>query len=81
MGEGEAEASAPTEGDKDGSYKIGLSVLNSSGQFFISIIEAAKAEIADLGGELMVNDAQDDGLFRSPLLGNPFAYGCALGIA
>ncbi len=58
-GEGEAEASAPAEGDKDGSYKIGLSVLNSSGQFFISIIEAAKAEIADLGGELMVNDAQD----------------------
>lgn len=42
-----------------GGYKIGLSVLNTSGQFFISIIDAAKTEIASSGGELMVNDAQD----------------------
>ena len=44
---------------KAGGYKIGLSVLNTSGQFFISIIDAAKEEIKTQGGELMVNDAQD----------------------
>lgn len=42
-----------------GGYKIGLSVLNTSGQFFISVIDAAEAAIEEQGGELMVNDAQD----------------------
>ncbi len=59
---GESETSSDggsgTESEDDG-YKIGLSVLNTSGQFFISVIDAAEAEIEAQGGELMVNDAQD----------------------
>lgn len=55
----EEEAPAQAEENQEGGYKIGLSVLNSSGQFFISVIDAAKTEVAALGGELMVNDAQD----------------------
>lgn len=48
-----------SEDSGDGGYKIGLSVLNTSGQFFISVIDAAEAAIEEQGGELMVNDAQD----------------------
>lgn len=51
-------AESGSESSEEG-YKIGLSVLNTSGQFFISIIEAAKEEVEASGGELMVNDAQD----------------------
>ena len=52
---------AENEGGEEGGdgYKIGLSVLNTSGQFFISVIDAAEAAIEEQGGELMVNDAQD----------------------
>ena len=48
-----------SEDSGDGGYKIGRSVLNTSGQFFISVIDAAEAAIEEQGGELMVNDAQD----------------------
>lgn len=48
-----------SEDSGDDGYKIGLSVLNTSGQFFISVIDAAEAAIEEQGGELMVNDAQD----------------------
>lgn len=53
-----SDGGSATESQDDG-YKIGLSVLNTSGQFFISVIDAAEAEIEAQGGELMVNDAQD----------------------
>lgn len=55
------EETAENEGGEEGGdgYKIGLSVLNTSGQFFISVIDAAEAAIEEQGGELMVNDAQD----------------------
>lgn len=45
--------------EEAGGYKIGLSVLNTSGQFFISIIDAAKEEAAKTGAEIIVNDAKD----------------------
>lgn len=41
------------------SYKIGISVLTMSGQFFIDLVDAAKTEIESKGGELMVNDANN----------------------
>lgn len=43
----------------DKSYKIGISVLTMSGQFFIDLVDAAQKQIESKGGELMVNDANN----------------------
>lgn len=44
---------------KEGGYKLGISVLTMSGQFFIDLVDSAKATIEGMGGELIVNDADN----------------------
>ena len=58
----EAPAEAAEETDAvaaEGGYKIGISVLTMSGQFFIDLVDAAQAQVDALGGELIVNDANN----------------------
>ncbi|MFT3985995.1 MAG: sugar ABC transporter substrate-binding protein [Lachnospiraceae bacterium] len=64
--EAETEEAAPEEAAEEadaeaaeGGYKIGISVLTMSGQFFIDLVDAAQAEVDVLGGELIVNDANN----------------------
>lgn len=51
-------ATEDTATEKTG-YKLGISVLTMSGQFFIDLVDSAKATIEGLGGELIVNDADN----------------------
>ncbi len=39
--------------------KIGISVLTMSGQFFVDLVDSAKATLEAQGGELVVNDADN----------------------
>lgn len=64
----EEDASAPADAQddakedsasKDGGYKIGISVLTMSGQFFIDMVDAAQKTVDEMGGELIVNDANN----------------------
>ncbi len=64
--EAETEEAAPAEAAEEadvevseGGYKIGISVLTMSGQFFIDLVDAAQTEVDTLGGELIVNDANN----------------------
>lgn len=44
---------------KEGGYKIGISVLTMSGQFFIDLVASAEETVKAKGGELIVNDADN----------------------
>lgn len=44
---------------EEGGYKLGISVLTMSGQFFIDLVDSAKTTIEGMGGELIVNDADN----------------------
>lgn len=58
----EAPAEEAKEADAEtavGGYKIGISVLTMSGQFFIDLVDSAQAQVDALGGELIVNDANN----------------------
>ncbi|MBO5160536.1 MAG: sugar ABC transporter substrate-binding protein [Lachnospiraceae bacterium] len=44
---------------EESGYKLGISVLTMSGQFFIDLVDSARATIEDMGGELIVNDADN----------------------
>lgn len=46
--------------DKDGSYKIGLSVSTLNNPFFVTLSDGAKAKAEELGATLTVVDAQDN---------------------
>lgn len=54
-----ATSAAGTEATKSGGYKIGISVLTMSGQFFIDLVAAAKTQVESKGGELIINDANN----------------------
>jgi len=59
------EAANDTQTSKDsgeapkGGYKLGISVLTMSGQFFIDLVAAAEETIKAKGGDLIVNDANN----------------------
>ncbi|MBU9738496.1 sugar ABC transporter substrate-binding protein [Diplocloster agilis] len=53
------EAKADDGETKDGGYKIGISVLTMSGQFFIDMVASAQKAVDAVGGELIVNDANN----------------------
>lgn len=53
------EAKADEGEAKSGSYKIGISVLTMSGQFFIDMVASAQKAVDAVGGELIVNDANN----------------------
>lgn len=62
----EAATDAPTAEEtveeavtEESGYKLGISVLTMSGQFFIDLVDSARATIEDMGGELIVNDADN----------------------
>ena len=46
--------------DKEGSYKIGLSVSTLNNPFFVTLSDGAKAKAEELGATLTVVDAQDN---------------------
>ena len=46
--------------DKDGSFKIGLSVSTLNNPFFVTLSDGAKAKAEELGATLTVVDAQDN---------------------
>lgn len=56
---GSASDTAKEDDAKEDGYKIGISVLTMSGQFFIDMVDSAQAAVDELGGELIVNDADN----------------------
>ncbi|MGL6199278.1 MAG: sugar ABC transporter substrate-binding protein [Lachnospiraceae bacterium] len=54
-----SEASGTSDEESGDSYKIGISVLTMSGQFFIDLVGAAEEELKAKGGELLINDADN----------------------
>ncbi|CUX29976.1 sugar ABC transporter substrate-binding protein [Clostridium sp. C105KSO13] len=57
-------------------YTIGISVLNMTGQFFIQLVDAAKAEAEANGCTLMTNDANDDSATQIDAVENFISAGC-----
>ena len=54
-----ASDSGKEDNAKDDGYKLGISVLTMSGQFFIDMVDSAQAAVDEIGGELIVNDADN----------------------
>lgn len=58
------------------SYKMGISVLNLTGQFFIQLVDAAQAECDANGWELMTNACDSDSANQIDALENFISAGC-----
>lgn len=54
-----ASDSGKEDSAKEDGYKLGISVLTMSGQFFIDMVDSAQAAVDEIGGELIVNDADN----------------------
>ena len=73
----EADDSAGEESGEAGEgYKMGISVLNLTGQFFIQLVDAAQAECDAKGYTLMTNACDSDSANQIDALENFISAGC-----
>lgn len=71
----EEESDNSSETAEEG-YKIGISVLNLTGQFFIQLVDAAQAECDANGYTLMTNACDSDSANQIDALENFISAGC-----